>query len=447
MKISIKNIIKNKIFGDCSVNGWVKTKRDSKIGISFIQINDGSCLGNLQLVAKSNLLNYDQILKLTPGCAVTVKGKLVKSIGKKQSVELQVISISLLNLIKNPSVYPIQPKFHTLDYLRGLPHLRQRTKTFGSINRVRSKLSYLFHKFFYENDFELINTPIITSNDCEGGGSLFSINNKNKENFFNEEAYLTVSGQLHLESFALSLSNVYTFGPTFRAENSNTSRHLAEFWMLEAEIAFYGIDEIVIFVENMVKNILKNIFIECEEDILYLNKRDKHGYKNDIESIKNCTLERLSYTEAINILKKNSKKFEYNIEWGMDLQSEHEAFLSEVVYKTPIIILDYPKKIKSFYMKGNEEDRTVKSFDVIFPGIGEVIGGSEREDNYELLKNNIEKHGIKSKIDWYADLRKFGSTPHSGFGLGLERFMSYITGISNVRDLVAFPRTTGNIRG
>lgn len=441
-----------------TIQGWVKTRRDSKIGISFVSLNDGSCQASIQLVAANTLNNYaNEIQELTAGCSIKAQGELVESNGTGQNYEIQVQNLEVLGWVANPDTYPISAKRHTLEYLREVAHLRPRTNTFGAIARVRDCVSQAVHKFFHENGFIWVHTPIITSNSCEGAGDLFRVStldlvNQNKQqtyadDFFGQETYLTVSGQLNIEAYCLALSKVYTFGPTFRAENSNTSRHLAEFWMIEPEIAFAGLKDICDLSQNFIRYLCKAVLDERADDMLFFDKYVSEGVITRMESMANTDFEVMTYTNAIDLLIKSNKKFAFPVEWGLDLQSEHERYICEEVCKRPVIITDYPAAIKGFYMRLNDDNKTVAAMDVLAPGIGEIIGGSQREDRFDYLDRKMTEENLdKNTYDWYLDLRRYGSVPHAGFGLGLERFISYVTGVSNVRDVIPFPRTPGNAK-
>lgn len=434
--------------------GWVKTRRDSKAGLSFIQLNDGSCMQNLQIVAQNTLNNYAQeILDLTSGCSIMVTGEIVASQGKDQAVEMQAHSIQVLGLIDDPMSYPIQPKRHTLEFLREVLHLRVRTNTFSAIARVRSTVSNIIQNYMHQQGFFWVHTPIITGSDCEGAGELFrvstldqlKINKSYAEDFFGKETFLTVSGQLNVETYCMALSKVYTFGPTFRAENSNTSRHLAEFWMIEPEIAFADIEDIAEFCEKMLKHVCGQVLEQCAEDMKFFNQYIDQECIARLQSVVDTDFVRMTYTEAVKHLEESKQEFAYPVKWGLDLQSEHERYLTEQLCKKPVILMNYPKEIKSFYMRVNDDNKTVAALDVLVPGIGEIIGGSQREERFDVLTAKLEAAGIDpASYDWYLDLRKYGTVPHGGFGLGLERLLSYITGLSNVRDVIPFPRTPQN---
>ncbi|MFZ4077035.1 MAG: asparagine--tRNA ligase [Legionellaceae bacterium] len=443
-----------------TVNGWVKTRRDSKAGLSFIALHDGLCFSPIQIVAPNTLKNYEsEILKLTAGCSLTVTGTLVESQGKGQSFEIQATDLDVLGWVENPESYPIQAKRHTLEYLRGVAHLRPRTNTLGAVARVRSCLSQAIHRFFHEQDFTWIHTPIITGSDCEGAGELFRVSTLDmlhfkktpdgqpdfSHDFFGKETFLTVSGQLNAEAYCMALSKVYTFGPTFRAENSNTSRHLAEFWMVEPELAFATLDDICQLSQKLLRYLCETVLTERADDMAFFNEFiDQHCIER-LNSLVTSDFEIMTYTDAIDALQKTKHAFEYPISWGIDLQSEHERYLAEVLCKKPVILINYPKAIKSFYMRVNDDEKTVAAMDVLAPGIGEIIGGSQREERLAVLDQNMKNAGLnQTDYEWYRDLRRYGTVPHAGFGLGLERLVSYITGVSNVRDVIPFPRTPGH---
>jgi asparaginyl-tRNA synthetase len=450
----IKEILEKQQLGQATVKGWLKTRRDSKAGISFLQINDGSCLGNLQVVANNELNNYANILTMTSGCAIEATGELVRSQGSGQAVELQASSVKLIGEIDDPETYPIQPKRHTMEFLRLHPHLRIRTNTFGAIARVRHHLANAIHNFFNDNGYFWVNTPIITTNDCEGAGELFRVSifdalqaNKNKtyaDDFFGGPTYLTVSGQLNVETYCCALSKVYTFGPTFRAENSNTSRHLAEFWMIEPELAFGTLKDVILLAQNMLKHVIKHVLSVCSEDMAFFEQHISPGIIARLQATANAVFQQITYTHAIDLLKESKQNFEFPVAWGLDLQSEHERYLAEVLFQGPVIITDYPKEIKSFYMRLNDDHKTVAAMDIIVPGIGEIIGGSAREERYDILQAKMQEMNLGAEYQWYLDLRKYGTVPHGGFGLGFERLLGYITGVANIRDLIPFPRTVNN---
>ena len=443
-----------------TVRGWVKTRRDSKNGLSFINLHDGSCFSPIQIVATDQLTNYhEEILKLNAGCAIIAHGKLVASQGKGQSFEIQAEQIKVVGWVENPDTYPIQAKRHTLEYLREVAHLRPRTNTISALTRVRHCLAQAVHHFFDKRGYFWIHTPIITASDCEGAGEMFRVSTLDllnipktpqgqvdfSQDFFGRETFLTVSGQLNVEAYCLAMSKVYTFGPTFRAENSNTSRHLAEFWMIEPEIAFANLDDICNLSQEMLRFLAKTVLEEREDDMNFFNQFVAPGCIERLEHLVNSEFERMTYSEAIKALEKSGQQFQYPVSWGLDLQSEHERYLAEELCKKALIITDYPKDIKGFYMRLNDDDRTVAAMDVLAPGIGEIIGGSQREERLEVLDRRLEDCNLdKNYYQWYRDLRRYGTVPHAGFGLGFERLISYVTGIANVRDVIPFPRTPGN---
>jgi asparaginyl-tRNA synthetase len=443
-----------------TVRGWVKTRRDSKAGLSFVNLHDGSCFAAIQVVAKEALVNYqNDILKLSPGCSISVTGKLVASQGKGQLYEIQAETITVLGWVENPDSYPIQAKRHTLEFLREVAHLRPRTNTISAVTRVRDCLSQAIHRFFHERGYFWIHTPIITASDCEGAGELFRISTLDLQNlpkndqgkidfskdFFGRETFLTVSGQLNVEAYCLAMSKVYTFGPTFRAENSNTSRHLAEFWMVEPEIAFATLKDICDLSQSFLRYLCKTVLDERSDDMDFFNQFVSPGCIERLEHVAVSDFEVLTYTDAISALQKADCAFEYPVSWGLDLQSEHERYLAEILFKKPVIITDYPQEIKSFYMRINDDGRTVAAMDVLAPGIGEIIGGSQREERLDILDKRMDACNInKEQYKWYRDLRRYGTVPHAGFGLGLERLVSYVTGVGNVRDVIPFPRTPGH---
>ena len=457
---SVKNLLGDEalIGSHVTVQGWLRSKRDSKAGISFLAVNDGSHFDSLQCVAPKELENYeDEVLKLSTGCAVIVSGELVASQGGGQSVEIQTSHVELIGGIDDPESYPIAKKRHTFEYLRTQAHLRTRTNTFGAVTRVRHTLANAIHDFFHSEDFYWVNTPIITASDCEGAGELFRVSTLDLTNlprddkgqvdtsqdFFGSDAYLTVSGQLAVESYCLSMSKVYTFGPTFRAENSNTSRHLAEFWMVEPEVAFADLTDNAALAERLLKSVTQRVLSECETDLGFFQQRIDNTVLERLTNIVDQPFVRVTYSDAIDILLKSGKKFEFPVEWGIDMASEHERFLSETHFKAPVVVTDYPRDIKAFYMRLNYDERTVAAMDVLAPGIGEIIGGSQREERLEVLDARMDE-ALKDTLWWYRDLRRYGTVPHAGFGLGFERLVAYITGMENVRDVIPFPRTPGN---
>jgi len=444
-----------------SVRGWVKTRRDSKAGLSFIHLHDGSCFNPVQIVAPAHLPNYqEEISKLTAGCSLIATGKLVPSQGQGQSYELQADAIEIVGWIDNPDSYPISPKRHTMEYLREVAHLRPRTNIIGAVTRIRHHLSQAIHRFFHERGYFWIHTPITTASDCEGAGEMFRVSTldlmnipKNaaggvdfSKDFFGKETFLTVSGQLNLEAYCLAMSKVYTFGPTFRAENSNTSRHLAEFWMIEPELAFAGLPEICQLAEDLLRYVIRAILEERMDDMEFFNQHIAPGCLERLTHLVETPFNTITYTDAVAALQQSGQSFEYPVTWGVDLQTEHERFLAETLFKSPVIVTNYPKDIKSFYMRMNEDEKTVAAMDVLAPGIGEIIGGSQREDRLDYLDKRMEESGLdKETYQWYRDLRRYGSVPHAGFGLGFERLVSYITGVHNVRDVIPFPRTPGHV--
>ncbi len=439
------------------VKGWVKTRRDAK-DFSFIEINDGSCLKNIQVIANNTLNNYNDVKKLTTGSSVAVKGALIESAGGQQKYEIKAQEIEIYGLA--PDDYPLQKKGMSDEFLRSIAHLRPRTNKYGAAFRVRSRLSYAIHNFFQSRSFVYVHTPLITASDCEGAGEMFQVTTLDLKNpprlpngeidyskdFFGKESRLTVSGQLNGEMYACALGDIYTFGPTFRAENSNTQRHAAEFWMIEPEMAFADIHDDMDLAEDMVRYLVKDIMENCAADIELFNKFVDPTLKATLQNIIDNGFARITYSEAIEIMQKSGKKFEYTPEYGIDLQTEHERFLAEEHFKRPVIVRDYPKEIKAFYMRLNDDGKTVAAMDVLVPRIGELIGGSQREDRYELLKKRITESGMDiANYEWYLDSRKYGTVPHAGFGLGFERMMMLVTGIANIRDTIPFPRTPKSI--
>lgn len=436
-----------------SLCGWLRSARHQKT-FSFLALNDGSMLANFQVIADESCENYQSLLsQLQTGASIHVIGEIVESPGQGQSIELKAKKIHVLGAC--PQDYPLQKKRHSFEFLRTIAHLRPRTNTQGAIARVRSKLSFATHKYFQEKDFTYLQSPIITGADCEGAGELFQVttlplNNiplneqgeiDFKQDFFGKPTYLTVSGQLNAETYACGLSKTYTFGPTFRAENSNTSRHIAEFWMIEPEVAFANLQDNMDLAEDYIKYIVKDIFKHCQEDLEFFDKFIEKGLIQRLEAVVNNSFARMSYSEAIDILLTSKKSFEYEVHWGCDLQSEHERYIAEEYCKKPVILTDYPKDIKAFYMRDNEDGKTVAAMDILVPNIGEIVGGSQREERHDILKQKIQKLGMPlENYDWYLDLRKYGSVPHSGFGVGFERLVQFITGIENIRDAIAFPR-------
>ena len=439
---------------NCVISGWVRTKRDSKAGFSFLAINDGSSFDSIQVVADQSLPNYQsEVLDLSTGCAVTVNGRLVASQGKGQSVEIQASEIEVLGTIEDPETYPIAKKRHSFEYLRTVAHLRPRTNTFGAVTRMRTTLAQTIHNYFFSHDFQWINTPLITGSDCEGAGELFRVSTLDlinqdavqsyDDDFFGQETFLTVSGQLNVEAYCLAMTKVYTFGPTFRAENSNTSRHLAEFWMVEPEIAFANLDDNADLAEDLLRHVTQHVLDHCEQDLAFFNDRIDSEVISRLEQVANSPFERMEYSEAINILEQSGQTFDFPVSWGRDLQSEHERYLAEQHVGRPVILMNYPKDIKAFYMRMNDDEKTVAAMDVLAPGIGEIIGGSQREERLDLLEARMDD-AMQQHLWWYLDLRRYGSVPHAGFGLGFERLLAYVTGMDNIRDVIPFPRTPGH---
>jgi len=442
-----------------TVEGWVRTRRDSKAGFSFISVSDGSCFAPLQVVAPATLANYaTEVQRLTAGCAVRCSGELVESRGRGQSVEVQADAVEVLGWVADPDTYPIQPKQHSFEFLREVGHLRPRTNTFGAVTRVRHAVAQAIHRYFDEHGYFWINTPIITGSDAEGAGHMFRVSTLDIANlprtaagtvdfgqdFFGRETFLTVSGQLNVEAYCLSMTRVYTFGPTFRAENSNTPRHLAEFWMVEPELAFADLGDLADLAEDFLKYLFRAVLAECPDDMAFFAQRIEPEAISRLEAFVATPFVRIDYAEAIGILAASGKTFEFPPEWGLDLQTEHERYLTETHFKAPVVVQNYPKEIKAFYMRLNEDGRTVAALDVLAPGIGEIIGGSQREERLDVLEKRMDELGLdKETYDWYLDLRRYGSVPHAGFGLGFERLVSYITGMANIRDIIPYPRVPG----
>jgi len=436
------------------IAGWVRTRRDSS-GFSFIEINDGSCLANIQVIADKNLTNYEsEIKKLSTGCSLIVKGELKESPAKGQTVEIHASSIEIIGWA-DPEHYPLQKKRHSFEFLREIPHLRPRTNALGGVSRVRSRMSYAIHNFFNDIGFHHIHTPVITTSDCEGAGEMFQVLTEQElsagspqiaesDSFFGSRAGLTVSGQLQAEVYAQALGSVYTFGPTFRAENSNTSRHLAEFWMLEPEMAFCDLTCNMDLAEKMLKYLLNDVLEHCQEDMALFNKFIEKGLIDKLRHVIDSDFVRITYSEAVDELLKSDRTFEFPVSWGVDLQSEHERYLTEDVYRLPLIVTDYPASIKPFYMRTNDDGTTVAAMDILVAGIGEIVGGSQREERYDVLLGRMQEVGIdEEEYQWYLDLRRYGTTPHSGFGLGFERLVQFVTGMHNIREIIPFPRTPG----
>ncbi len=442
------------------VQGWVRTRRDSKAGLSFLQVHDGSCFDAIQVVAPNDLPNYaSEILHVGAGCAVVVRGALVESQGRGQRFEIRAANVEIAGWVEDPDTYPISPKRHSFEFLRTVAHLRPRTNTFGAVARVRDCLAQAIHRFFRENGYYWIHTPIITTADTEGAGELFRVSALDLANlprdasgavdfsqdFFGRESFLTVSGQLNVEAYCLALTKVYTFGPTFRAENSNTSRHLAEFWMIEPETAFADLDDNAALAEALLKFIFGALLEERPDDMAFFQKRIDGGCIRRLEQVVASPFERMTYGEAVRALQRAKKKFEFPARWGVDLQSEHERWLTEEHVGRPLVVTNYPKDLKAFYMRLDDDEKTVAAMDVLAPGIGEIAGGSQREERLDVLDRRIEECGMnKEDYGWYRDLRRYGSVPHAGFGLGFERTIGYATGMANIRDAIPFPRTPGN---
>jgi asparaginyl-tRNA synthetase len=443
-----------------TIRGWVRTRRDSKAGFSFVQVNDGSCLASLQVVAQTELPNYDaEIRRLTTGCSVRCRGTLVESQGRGQTVELHADEIEVLGWVEDPDSYPIQPKHHSFEFLRTVAHLRPRTNTFGAVTRVRHAAARAIHDYFDRNGFFWINTPIVTSSDAEGAGELFRVSTLDLANlpraadgkvdfsrdFFGRETFLTVSGQLNVEAYCLAMDKVYTFGPTFRAENSNTARHLAEFWMIEPEIAFADLEALSVLAEDFLRSVFSQVLEGCGADMQFFAERIEPTAIERLERLIASPFVRMDYAEAIRILEQSGERFEFKPAWGLDLQTEHERYLTERHCQAPVIVMNYPTEIKAFYMRLNDGGKTVAAMDVLAPGIGEIIGGSQREERLDVLKSRMTAEQLESgAYDWFLDLRRYGTVPHAGFGLGFERLLNYITGLGNIRDVIPYPRTPGN---
>ena len=445
---------------EVTVRGWVRTRRDSKAGISFVAVYDGSCFNPVQAVVNNSLNNYqDEVLRLTTGCSVAITGKVVESPGEGQSFEIQATAVEVIGWVDDPDTYPMAAKRHSIEYLREVAHLRPRTNLIGAVARVRHTLAQALHRFFNEQGFFWVSTPLITASDTEGAGEMFRVSTLDLENlprtpegkvnfdedFFGKESFLTVSGQLNAETYACAISKVYTFGPTFRAENSHTSRHLAEFWMLEPEIAFADLEDNAALAEAMLKYVFKAVLEERADDMAFFAQRVDKDAITRLERFVEADFAQVDYTEAVEILLASGQKFENPVSWGIDLSSEHERYLAEQHFKAPVVVKNYPKDIKAFYMRLNDDGKTVAAMDVLAPGIGEIIGGSQREERLDVLDARLAEMGLnKEDYWWYRDLRRYGTVPHSGFGLGFERLIAYVTGVQNVRDVIAFPRTPRN---
>ncbi|MDP0491463.1 MAG: asparagine--tRNA ligase [Verrucomicrobiota bacterium JB023] len=449
----MRELIKRVLQGDeersaVEIAGWVRTRRDAK-GFSFLEINDGSCLSSLQVIVDDGVPGSEQVKDMLTGSSVRVTGDLVTSPAKGQKWEMRATEVKLVGAA--PEDYPLQKKRHSLEFLREISHLRPRTNLHGAIFRTRSRLAQAVHRFFAERDFVYVQTPIITASDCEGAGEMFRVTTldaekggKAEEDFFEKAAYLTVSGQLEGETFACALSNIYTFGPTFRAENSHTSRHAAEFWMIEPEVAFCDLEGDMDLAEEFVREMVREVVKEMTEDFALFSKFVDKGLEPRLRQVLEKPFKRITYTEAVEILEKSGRQFDYPVSWGDNLQSEHERYLTEEHFKCPVTVYNYPRSIKPFYMRQNEDDKTVAAMDLLVPGIGELVGGSQREERYDRLKKAMDDHGLSEGYDWYLDLRKYGSVPHAGFGLGFERLLMFVTGVANIRDVIPFARTPGN---
>ncbi len=459
-KISVAEARKPEAVGRAvRLQAWVRTRRDSKGGFSFLELNDGSCFGNVQVVVEAALPNYQsEVLKLGAGASVTVEGDVLASPAKGQATEVKARSV-VVHGLADPTTYPLQKKGHTLEFLRTIAHLRPRSNTFGAVARVRNQVCQSIHQFFQEQGFLYVHPPIITASDCEGAGQMFKVttldlgklprNDKGEvdlaKDFFGRGTYLTVSGQLEAETMACALGKVYTFGPTFRAENSNTSRHLAEFWMIEPEMAFYELTDNMDLAEAFLKRICGDVLTRCAEDMAFFQERIDQSVTSTLEGIVSQQFVRLPYTEAVEILQKSGQSFEFPVSWGTDLQSEHERYLTEQHFKRPVILFDYPRGIKAFYMRVNDDGKTVRAMDVLVPRVGEIIGGSQREERLDVLEGRMkDQHLDPAAYWWYLDLRRYGTVPHSGFGLGLERTVQFVTGMANIRDVIPFPRVPGS---
>ena len=445
--------------GEVTVRGWVRTRRDSKAGLSFVNVSDGSCFAPIQVVAPDTLPNYeDEVKRLTAGCAVVATGRLVPSQGQGQGFEIQASAVEVVGWVDDPETYPIQPKAHSLEFLREVAHLRPRTNLFGAVTRIRHCLAQAVHRFFHEQGFYWISTPIITTSDAEGAGQMFRVSTLDLANlprgkdgavdfgkdFFGKETFLTVSGQLNVEAYCLALSKVYTFGPTFRAENSHTTRHLAEFWMIEPEVAFADLAANADLAEAFLKYLFKAVLEERGDDMAFIAERVQKDAITRLQAFIDSPFERIDYTEAVSLLQKSGHKFDYPVEWGLDLQTEHERWLTEVHVGRPVVVMNYPEQIKAFYMRINDDGKTVAAMDVLAPGIGEIIGGSQREERLDVLDQRMAQFGLDpAHYQWYRDFRRYGTVPHAGFGLGFERLVVYTCGLANIRDAIPYPRAPG----
>lgn len=460
-KFSVDEIFKGAVAvgEEVTIKGWVRTRRSSKAGISFIALHDGSCFDAIQIVVPQELDNYEgEVMHIGAGCAVVASGQLVESQGQGQSVEIQATSVEVVGWVDDPETYPIAKKRHTFEFLRTQAHLRPRTNAIGAVTRIRNTLANAIHNYFYSNGYHWINTPIITNSDAEGAGEMFRVSTLDlanlprsdnggvdfEQDFFASESFLTVSGQLNVEAYCLAMSKVYTFGPTFRAENSHTSRHLAEFWMVEPEIAFADLNDDAALAEDFLKHCIRSVLEERADDMDFFQQRVDKGILDRLNGVVSSEFVHMDYTDAISILQSSGKKFEFPVEWGVDLASEHERFLSEEHVKGPIVLKNYPKEIKAFYMRLNDDEKTVAAMDVLVPGIGEIIGGSQREERLEMLDQRFPDQETAEHLWWYRELRRYGTVPHAGFGLGFERLINYVTGMENIRDVIPFPRTPGS---
>jgi asparaginyl-tRNA synthetase len=460
--VSVEHALAGKIpaGGQVTVRGWVRTRRDSKAGLSFVNVSDGSCFAAIQVVAPADLANYEsEVKKLTAGCSVIATGTLVASQGQGQSFEIQANALEVVGWVEDPETYPIQPKPHSLEFLREVAHLRPRTNLFGAVTRIRNCLSQAVHRFFHENGYLWISTPIITTSDAEGAGQMFRVSTLDLANlprtdkgevdfsrdFFGKETFLTVSGQLNVEAYALALSKVYTFGPTFRAENSHTTRHLAEFWMIEPEMAFADLAEDARVAEQFLKYLFKAVLEERADDLAFIAERVDKTAISRLENFINSPFERIEYGDAITLLQKSGRKFDFPVEWGLDLQTEHERWLTEEHVGRPVVVTNYPEHFKAFYMRLNDDGKTVAAMDVLAPGIGEIIGGSQREERLDVLDKRMAQFGLDPEhYQWYRDFRRYGAVPSAGFGLGFERLVVYVCGLSNIRDAIPYPRAPGS---
>jgi len=448
----VKEILTHQVAigSNVTLKGWLRSRRTSKGGFSFLHLHDGSCFDSIQAIVDKTLPNYDEIQELGTGCSIVLSGEVVESQARGQDRELQATRVEIIGLVDEPETYPISKKRHTFEYLRSVAHLRPRTNTFGAISRVRHRIAQAVHDYFDQQGFYWVNTPIITASDCEGAGELFRVstldhlNRDARDDFFGTETYLTVSGQLNVESYCCALSKVYTFGPTFRAENSNTSRHLAEFWMIEPEVAFADLTDNADLAESFLKTVIADVLARSEDDMAFFAEHIDEGVLSRLANVVETPFERLSYTDAVGLLESSEQAFEFPVSWGADLQSEHERFITEQVFKGPVVVTDYPRDLKSFYMRLNDDEKTVAAMDVLVPGVGEIIGGSQREERLAVLDARMTDDQLREELWWYRDLRRYGTVPHAGFGLGFERLVLYLTGMENIRDVIPFPRVPNN---